>query len=273
MRNQRFRMPWLLSLMLVAATLLVACGDTASLYVPDLLARAGEMNGKDVTIQGAYLERDGKTVLALGVSTLDNGLDAQPLGDPIWVDGFPSNVGAELHRPGDSVYGFVKVSGRFESGGSFGPDGSYKHRLQVASAESIERIRRNEVRIANQPLGDGKVSLFDLIANPGQHNGQAVTTQGYYFWNGVIYVLAEGVSSEEDGSNPQPVGQMIWMEGFPPSSSASLNIGPNTSFVWGKVEVVGQFQGGGQFGKDGAYPAQLLLDPNKPENARALEPK
>jgi hypothetical protein len=267
---RRFRAQWLLALILIAASMLVSCGDSSSLYVPDLLSRAQEFNGKDVTVQGAYLERDGRTVLALGVSTLDNGLDAQPLGDPIWVEGFPVPVTNELHRPGDSVYGFVKVTGRFESGGSFGPDGAFTHRLQVASAEAIERVRRNEVRIENRPLGEGKITLFDLAADPAKYNGQTVTTQGYYFWNSVIFVLAEGVSTEEDGSNPQPVGTIIWMEGFPPSVSSQLNLGPNNSFVWGKVEVTGQFLGGGQYGKDGAYKAQLNLDPNNPASAKAI---
>jgi hypothetical protein len=258
-------------LVLGAAFYLTGCGDTSSLYVPDLVSRAQEFNGKDITVQGAYLERDGKTVLALGVSTLDNGLDAQPLGDPIWVEGTPATLANDLHRPGDSTYGFVKMTGRFETGGKFGPDGAYASRIQVASAEAIERIRRTEVRIENQPLEAGKISLFDLASNPAQYNGQTVTSQGYYFWNGVIYVLAEGVSTEEDGSNPQPIGTIIWMEGFPPDASATLNLGPNNSFVWGKVEVMGQFQGGGQYGRNGAYTAQLLLDPANPASARPLK--
>jgi hypothetical protein len=66
-------------------------------------------------------------------------------------------------------------------------------------------------------------------------------------------VLAEWISTEEDGSSPQPVGKIIWMEGFPPDKSAELNVGPNNSFVWGKVEVTGTFQSGGNFGRDGAY--------------------
>jgi hypothetical protein len=273
MRNRRLRTLWLIALLLGAATAMSACGDTSSLYVPDLLARSQELSGKDVTVQGAYLERDGRSLLVLGVSTLDNGLDAQPLGDPIWVDGFPGNVSAELHRPGDAVYGFVRVSGKFESGGKYGPDGAYLHRLQVSAAEPIERVRRNEVRLQNQPLGEGKVSFFELANQPATYSGQTITTQGYYFWNGPLAVLAEGVSTEEDGSNPQPVGKTIWMEGFPPPVSANLRVGPNNSFVWGLVEVTGQFQAGGQFGKDGAYSEFIQLDPNNPASAKPLEQK
>lgn len=260
--------------LLLALVALAACsGASSSLYVPDLLAKAGDYSGKDVTVSGALLDKGGARVLALGVSTLDNGLDAQALGDQIWLEGFPDAVLADLHNPGDAVYGFVRVTGRFESGGSFGTDGAFKHRIAVTAAEPIERVRRTEVRIGNQALGDGKVSIFDLTADPAKYNGQQVTTQGYYFWNSVIYVLAEGVSTEEDGSSPQPVGKMIWMEGFPPDVSGQLNVGPNNSYVWGKVEVTGQFSGGGSFGKDGAYPQQLVLDPSSPASATALEPK
>jgi hypothetical protein len=260
--------------LLIGVLALASCGGAgADLYVPTLLSNASQYSGKDVTVSGAYLDKGGSRVLALGVSTLDNGLDAQALGDQIWLEGFPEEITAELHRPGDAVYGFVRVSGRFESGGSFGPDGAFKHRIAVTAAEPIERVRRTEVRIKDEPLGEGKVSLFELTRDPAAYNGQQVTTQGYYFWNSVIFVLAEGISTEEDGSSPQPVGQVIWMEGFPPDVSGQLNVGPNTSFVWGKVEVTGQFSGGGGFGKDGAYPAQLVLDPSNPASARALEPK
>lgn len=272
MRTRQLRFRRLLAA-LIGAALLVACsapGRTADcpdcpLYVPDLQARAAELSGKEISVQGAYLERDGRTVIALGVSTLDNGLDAQALGDPIWVEGFPGGVTDSLHRPGDSIYGFVRAVGRFEAGGSYGPDGAYKYRLQVSSAEPIETIRRTEVRVEDRPLGDGKVSLLEIARNPAAYSGKTVTTQGYYFWNSVIFVLAEGISTEEDGSNPQPVGKVIWMEGFPPDESGKLNLGPNNSFVWGLVEVTGPLQTGGQFGKDGAYPEFLQV-----QSARAL---
>src|SRR5215470_2307870 len=78
----------LLLLALVGGALaLVACGGSEGLYVPKLLEKAQEYNGKDVIVDGAYIGRGGtpaSTVLALGVSTLDNGLDAQPVGEQIW---------------------------------------------------------------------------------------------------------------------------------------------------------------------------------------------
>lgn len=265
------RTPWrallLAALLLSALPLLATCGGQASalgdpLYVQQVTGDPQAYNGREITVDGAYLWRPGApglSVLALGVSTLDNGLDAQPLGDMIWLEGFPADVSEGLHRPGDAVYGFVRVKGQFATGASYGPDGQYKHQLTVSAAEPIEQVRRVERRIEDRPLGEGKVSLFDLQRSPEQYAGQTVTTQGYYFWNGVIYVLAEGVSTEEDGSSPQPIGATIWMEGFPPDKSAALNVGPNNSFVWGRVEVTASFETGGGKGKDGAYQSVLFI--------------
>jgi hypothetical protein len=245
---QMFRKTWramLLATLLGAALVLLAtCSVQGSspgspLYVQQVTSSPEEFSGKAITIDGAYVWRPGDptiSVLALGVSTLDNGLDAQPLGEAIWLEGFPAEVTTELHRPGDAVYGFVRVAGDFQSGGGFGPDGQYQHQLAVTSAEPIEQVQRVEQKIEDEPLGEGKVSFFELQRNPEQYNGQQVTTQGYYFWNSVIYVLAEGVSTEEDGASPQPIGTPIWMEGFPPDQSASLTSAQTTvtSGVWSK---------------------------------------
>jgi hypothetical protein len=271
-----FRTSWratlLAALLFFALVTLTTCssnglGGGSALYVQNVTENAQQYNGKEITVDGAYVWRAGDpslSVLALGVSTLDNGLDAQPLGDPIWLEGFPAEVTANLHRPGDAVYGFVRVSGTFAADGGYGPDGTYRFLLNVSSAEPIEQVTRIEERIEDRAIGDGKVSLFELVRTPDQYNGQTITTQGYYFWNSVIYVLAEGISTEEDGSSPQPVGEIIWMEGFPPDRSAELNVGPNNSYVWGLVEVTGTFQTGGGFGKDGAYQSLFFVESATP---------
>lgn len=270
------RAPWralsLAALLLAGLVLLSTCSWQGSvlgtpLYVQNVTASPQEFTGQEITVDGAYVWRPGDpsiSVLALGVSTLDNGLDAQPLGEPIWLEAFPADVTAQLHRPGDAVYGFVRVRGQFSSGGGFGPGGEYQHQLVVSQAEPIEQVLRVEQRIEDQPAPEGQVSFFDLRTNPEQYNGQKVTVRGYYFWNSVIYVLAEGVSTEEDGSSPQPIGDAIWMEGFPPDQSAQLNVGPNNSYVWGLVEVTGTFQTGGGFGKDGAYQSIFFVESAAP---------
>jgi hypothetical protein len=242
-----------LAILLISAAALAACGSDPGLLVPKLLENPQAYDGKIVTVEGAYLGRDNASVLALGVSTLDNGLDAQALGETIWLDGFPQAAGNSLHQPGDAVYGFVRVSGLFEAAGGYGPEKSYKYRIQVASAEPIESVQRTEVRVTDAALSDGKLAFLELLKDPAKYNDQTITTQGYYFWNGPLAVLAEGVSTEMDGTSPQPIGKIIWMDGFPPDESGKLHLGPNNSYVWGKVEVTGQFKSGGAFGKDGAY--------------------
>jgi len=270
------RAPWralsLAALLLAGMVLLSTCSWQGSalgtpLYVQNVTASPQDYSGQEITVDGAYVWRPGDptiSVLAVGVSTLDNGLDAQPLGEPIWLEGFPAQLSEALHRPGDAVYGFVRVRGEFSSGGGFGPGGEYKHQLVVDQAEAIEQVVRVEQRIDDEPAPAGQVSFFDLRRNPEQYNGQTVTVRGYYFWNSVIYVLAEGVSTEEDGSSPQAIGDAIWMEGFPPDKSAELNVGPNNSYVWGPVEVTGTFQTGGGFGKDGAYQSIFLVESATP---------
>jgi hypothetical protein len=262
--SMKYRTPYTLLLAaFLFGSLLAACAlpgalNGSELYVPELIAKAQEYNGKQVTVNGYYVKRGGDpaiSVLAPVVSTLDNGLDAQPAGDAIWVDGFPETALAGLHQPGDAIYGLVRMIGQFDAAGGYGPGGAYKYQIRVSSAEPIEQVRRTEVRVSDASLGDGKVALLELMKDPAKYNGQTITTQGYYFWNGLIYVLAEGISSEEDGGSPQPIGKQIWIEGFPPDESGKLHLGPGNppSYVWGLVEVTGQFQSGGNFGKDGKY--------------------
>ncbi|RRR76358.1 MAG: hypothetical protein EI684_03160 [Candidatus Viridilinea halotolerans] len=272
MSRQFWRALLLATLLASALLVLNTCvgqgiASGSALYVQQLTSDPSSFDGQTVTVDGAYVWKPGDpsiSVLALGVSTLDNGLDAQPLGDPIWLEAFPAEVTEDLHRPGDAVYGFVRVEGTFSHGGGFGPNGQFASQITVTSAEPIERIQRVEHRIEDRALGEGKVSFFELLRNPEAYNGQTVTTNGYYFWNSVIYVLAEGVSTEEDGASPQPIGSPVWMEGFPPDQSALLNIGPNNSYVWGAVEVTGTFQTGGGFGKDGAYQSIFFVESAQP---------
>lgn len=249
--------------------LLVTCAAPSggALYVHQLIEDSQTYHGEEITVDGAYVWRPGDpytSVLALGVSTLDNGLDAEPLGEKIWVENFPAEATEELHRPGDSVYGFVRVKGTFETGGSYGPNGSYQYLLTVSEARSIEQVKLVEHTLDKKSPGEGRVSFFDLQANPETYNGQTVTTRGYYFWNGMIWVLAEGVATEEDGSSPRPMGNPIWMEGFPPDKTTELNQGPAGSYVWGEVEVTGTFETGGGFGRDGAYESIFNVESAEP---------
>jgi hypothetical protein len=256
------KMPFAVLLILVLA-MLSACGGSTGMYLPTVLENPQDYNGKDITIDGAYVARGADInngVLAMGFSTLDNGLDAQPFGEQIWLENFPQDAANGLHHPGDSIYGMVRVSGRFEAAGNYGPEGQYKYRLAVSSASPLQTVVRTEQRVGNKALGDGKINFVELSSKADQYNGQTVTTQAYYFWNGALAVLAEGISTEEDGGSPQPVGEMVWVDGFPPELSAELNLGPNNSYVWGKIEATGYFQTGGNFGHDGSFPKHFQIE-------------
>ncbi len=284
-------------LLLSVALVLAACGGTADLLgatptIYDLTLKPGEYAGKDVTAIGVYLWKPGEpgmSVLLPGVNTLpDSVADAQPIyasvtcdangacklkeqetGTPdtgaVWLDNFPAEVTADLHRPEDSVWGWVEVTGKFESGGNFGPDGQYRNRMTVANARALKKVERIVSAVENQPLGEGKTSIFDLAADPAKYDGQRVTSQGYYFWSpatqGSFVEKVERESSEESpaGLAPMAGGIMMGIEGFPAEKSAELNVGPNGSFVWGLVEISGEYQQG-DFGPDGRYKQQIVVD-------------
>ena len=269
--------------------------------VYDLTQRPAEFANKDVTVHGVYLWKPGNpatSILIPALSTADGVRDAQPIyasvecasngvcapsttiGVPstgaVWLDGFPSEVTADLHTPGDSVWGFVEVTGRFENGGGYGPDKSYRYRMQVRSAKPLQRIERLVATLPKGPLGEGKVAFPELVDRADQYNGQVVTTQAYYFWSQPTSgLLTESVSREKTaenaaGLNPMPVGKTIALDGFPPELSAQLNVGENNSYVWGLIEVTGTFESGGAWGPNGEYKQHLTI---KDGQVKVLEPK
>ncbi len=256
-------------LLIAFCFVLTACGAPATIY--DLTKNPATYNGKDVTVQGYYLWRPGDpglSVLVKAVITRDDGTDAQPVDTAVWLEGFPADVSASLHRPVDSIYGVVELKGRFETNGQFGPGGSYPSRLLVTSAKAVEQIERVKYPAPSEAQPN-QVSIYELEQNPDQYNGQTVTTRGFYYWTQTTSgLLTTGVETEkplvqdtQSGSNPQPLGTPIAMEGFPPDLSEQLNVGPANGFVWGLIEVSGRFQTGGQFGLEGRRASQLLIDP------------
>lgn len=250
---------------------LTGCGQSTTIY--DLVDDPAGYNGKEVTVQGQYLWKPGDpgmSVLVKGISTRDDGTDAQPLDTAVWLEGFPADVSANLHRPVDAVYGAVEVTGRFESGSAYGPNGDYASQLTVSSAKAIEHIERVSYD-APREVPDTQISVYDLAEKPETYNGQKITTRGFYFWTPATSgLLTVGVETEKpaqgvaSGLNPQPLGTPISMEGFPPDLSAQLNVGPSNSFVWGLVDVTGTFQTGGTFGLNGVHPSQLIIERVEP---------
>lgn len=285
---------------LLALTLIVlllsACAESVGLLntpptVYDLVQRPKEFAGKQITAQGFYLWKPGDPAISLllpAVSTADRSTqDAQPIyasvecaangecqpsttavGEPstgsVWLENFPAEVTADLHRPGDSVWGAVEVTGVFETSGGYGPGGQYQHRLQVQQARSLQQIEREVFEVADTSLDAGTTPLTTIAADPAKYNGQQVTTQGYYFWSpatqGAFAQKIEREKTPDDsvGSVPTPSGIIIGLDGFPPEKSEQLNLGPNNSYVWGLIEVTGTLQTG-DFGPDGRYKQQITV--------------
>lgn len=287
--------------------LLAACAGGPDLFtttptVYDLTQRPAEFANKDVTVQGYYLWKPGDpgmSVLLPGLSTADGIRDAQPIyasvecgadgacqpsttaiGVPstgaLWLEGFPADVSGQLHTPSDSVWGVVEVSGRFETGGGFGPDQGYRHRLQVTGAKALQKVERIVAGLPEEPPGEGKIAFLDLLANSDQYAGQEVTTQAYYFWSPQTSgLLAESVTREktpEDaaGLDPLPTGKSIALDGFPPDLSSQINVGENNSYVWGLVELTGTFETGGSWGPNGEYNQHFEI---KDGQVKVLEPQ
>lgn len=285
---------------------LAGCGgqqlfsSTPTVY--DLTQHPATYANKDVTVQGYYLWKPGNpgtSVLIPGLSTADGVRDAQPIyasvacgsdgncspsttavGVPstgaVWLEGFPADVSADLHTPGDSVWGVVEVSGIFENAGGYGPDGSYRYRMQVKSAKALQKVERLVATIPAGAPGAGKVAFADLVADPAQYGGKEVTTQAYYFWSqSTSGLLTESVSREKTpdtaaGLNPMPKGKTIALDGFPPELSAQINVGENNSYVWGLVEVTGTFDIDGSWGPNGEYKQHFTIKDNQ---VKVLEPK
>ncbi|PLS83754.1 MAG: hypothetical protein CYG59_00320 [Chloroflexi bacterium] len=285
------------------ALVLTACGGTAGAFsfntpptIYDLTQRPQEFAGKEVTAQGYYLWKPGDpatSVLLPGLSTADGTRDAQPIyasvtceangeckpstttvGEAstgaVWLENFPAEVTADLHRPGDSVWGVVEVTGLFEAAGGYGPNGAYRYRMQVRQAKPLQKVERLVSAVKDEPLGEGKVSIFELARAPEQYRDQTVTSQGYYFWSPATQgMFVERVEREKtpenaEGLAPAPGGVTMGMDGFPADKSGELHVGPNGSFVWGLVEVTGTFQIGSF--ADGRYQQQIKVD-----SARVLE--
>lgn len=287
-----------LRLMVILLSLLLTACSSASgvslfespMTVYTLVERPRDYAGQQVTVQGFYLWKPGDpgiAVLLPGVSTADGVRDAQPIyasvecqadgtcrrstervGEPstgaVWLDNFPAEVTADLHRPGDSVWGVVEVTGQFEANGGYGPDGSYRYRIDVREARALQKVERIVSAVQDEPLGEGKVSIFELARQPERYQGQRVVTRGYYFWSPatqgslVERVEREKVPDTPDGIAPLPAGIRLGLEGFPPELSAQLHVDPNGQYVWGLVEVEGTFQIGSF--ADGRYDKQIVAE-------------
>ncbi|GAC1645195.1 MAG: hypothetical protein NVS4B8_16460 [Herpetosiphon sp.] len=278
--------------------ILTGCGTAGVLGTPptvyDLTQHPTTYANKDVTVIGTYLWKPGNpatAVLLPGVHTRDGINDAQPIfasvactpnGDcspettavgvaetgAVWLEQFPADVSAALHRPSDSVWGVVEVTGHFETG-QFGPKNAYHLRLTVSRARALQSIERIMATVPAGAAGQGQPTLRDLAEHPEQYAGKQITTTGYYYWTPATSgLLVEQVAQEKTaeaptGTNPQPDGRIIALDGFPPDISKQLHVGEANSYVWGLVQLTGRFEANGKWGPQGQYQTHFVIEDGK----------
>ncbi len=109
------------------------------------------------------------------------------------------------------------------------------------------------------------VAFTDLISNPERYNGQDITIEGYWFDGFEIVVLAERLEpSGFAAGHLQPGGAKIWIKGgLSEEVSSQLYLQSNnpTGYPahYGKVELTGKLEYGGQYGHMNAYQYQLTV--------------
>ena len=113
------------------------------------------------------------------------------------------------------------------------------------------------------------ITFSQLTADPEKYDGQTVTIQGFWFDGFEIEVLAEQlISSDFAPGNLQPNGLKIWVKnGLPEDVNQQLYLQANnpTGYPahYGKVELTGILEYGGQYGQMNAYQYQLTVQSAK----------
>lgn len=269
---RRYR--WLVMLVIVGL-LSAACGAAGGDQVPfyELVNHPGRYDQQDITVLGFYYQQDLDRLLVVGVRTDDGFQNPVPLGEPIWVEGMPEAVLEQLNFASGVTYGMVEVSGRFETGGRFGPAGQVPSRLVIADPAQVVALEATQMEEAWVPGDLGvpdAVPLTELVAHPGRYQDQIVVTVAYYYWTPQTWVLAEGVRTLDGVHNAVPIGEQVWVEGFPPEVSEDLNVirsGDTLENVHGLVKVSGRFETRGGYGPNQAYPYRLVV-----RSAEAIPP-
>jgi hypothetical protein len=115
---------------------------------------------------------------------------------------------------------------------------------------------------SNQPA---KVAFSDLISNAERYDGKNIIIEGYWFDGFEIVVLAERLEPSNFASgNVQPGGVKIWIKGgLSEEVSSQLILQPDnpTGYPahYGKVELTGKLEYGGEYGHMNAYEYRLTI--------------
>jgi len=114
-----------------------------------------------------------------------------------------------------------------------------------------------------------QVTFAQLNAEPAKHNNQTITIEGFWFDGFEIEVLAEQlITSDFAPGNLQPDGLKISVKnGLPEGVNQQLYLQANnpTGYPthYGKVELTGTLEYGGQYGQMNSYQYQLTVQSAK----------
>ncbi len=247
----------------LACVLLFLAACTAapgSIPFYELASNPARYNQQDVTVLGFYYQKEADRLLVVGVRTDDGFQNPVPLGDAIWVEQMPQAVLDKLNSASGAIYGMVQVSGRFETGGAFGPDGNYSSRLVIPDPSRVVALEAAQMQEDWVPANlniPGAVTLAQLTAHPEEYKDQTVTVAAYYYWTQQTWVLAEGIRSLDGVHNAVPIGKQVWVEGFPAAVSGELNVLENN--VHGLVQITGKFETRGEYGPDKSYAYRIVV--------------
>jgi hypothetical protein len=113
------------------------------------------------------------------------------------------------------------------------------------------------------------ITFSELTTSPAKYNNQSITIEGFWFDGFETEVLAERlIPSSFAQGNFQPDGVKIWVYGgIPVEISQLLYLQPDNSTGYtahyGKVELTGILEYGGQYGQMNAYQYQLTVQSAK----------
>jgi hypothetical protein len=133
-------------IVLLAVILWVGYGmDPSSVPFSELVSEPERYNGRTISVEGIYVNGWGWTLLTEYVAYIGTGntRELKPVGDSIWFEGqIPQEIQGRLYQitaAGETAYyGKLKVSGVFETGGSYSPANQFKHRITAKKVELLD---------------------------------------------------------------------------------------------------------------------------------------
>jgi hypothetical protein len=134
-------------IILLAVILWVGYGlDPSPVPFSKLINEPERYNGRTISVEGIYVNGWGWTILTEYAAYIGTGnnRELKPVGDSIWMENpVPQEIQAQLYKitnPAGEIayYGKLKISGKFETGGRYGPSNQFKYRITTKKVELLD---------------------------------------------------------------------------------------------------------------------------------------